>query len=113
MAGIHRFLNVYLLKFINFIGFSYAKVESLFFLMPGWKMELQISTRTTHYWVVPPKSTIGGRLRERRKKKKRKRRKKYHLSQCHPRPHVIAARASDFLLCEETERLPARGERLR
>lgn len=43
MAGIHGFLNVYLLKFINFIGFSYAKVESLFFLMSALKMEQQIS----------------------------------------------------------------------
>ncbi|RWV96045.1 hypothetical protein GW17_00041274, partial [Ensete ventricosum] len=81
-------------------------------LFPGLEPRFYISsvtgTRTAHYWVVLPKSTVGGGLREKsivdgrlrekkneeeeeKKKRKSRRRKKYLLSPCRPRPRAIAA----------------------
>ncbi|RZS02739.1 hypothetical protein BHM03_00032853 [Ensete ventricosum] len=68
-----------------------------------------IATRIARYRAVSPKSTVGGRLRE--KKGRRRRRGEdddiYLLSSHRPRPRAI------LLPREETERLPAWGERSR
>ncbi|RWW31991.1 hypothetical protein GW17_00003356 [Ensete ventricosum] len=69
-------------------------------------------------------SNVGNRLREKKGRRRRRRGEEERSTSCHPRPCVVAARGllacrcrprpqAIFLPREETERLPARGERSR
>ncbi|RRT46465.1 hypothetical protein B296_00035252, partial [Ensete ventricosum] len=50
-------------------------------------------TLTARYWVVPPKSTVGGQLREKKGRRRRRRRRKEERRGEERIPRVVLARA--------------------